>query len=344
MKKFFSNNYIKIIIGLVLLIINIILDLGAIPLPIVQSTPIALWSTTIISKITATIGLGLIVGIITQYFSAIQNEKNETEKMQEHVKDKQEFKTSIINTVKDNFDKFLTSQDFISTLSDEKKKEIIKYCLHKTVTSSKQHEYLEYKIEKLYNYFNVHLRSNIDYMTKAKEENGIVKLYTTMSYRMYKVNGEYHDIIHTFDKSTSKIEYMDITYKRTEKYLYPEEELRLHEENLHQAERHFVNRVSVPKHLTNETQLTVTSKVIEEGRDHWAHLVWMSLYPTDTISYKIICEDGLIIKDMHIFDDPNGLYKTDSQKDKNGHIISYNIRCDEWTDRFTGFSLIISKP
>lgn len=81
-----------------------------------------------------------------------------------------------------------------------------------------------------------------------------------------------------------------------------------------------------------------------EGYDHWAHLVWMSLYPTDTITYKIICKDGLIIKEHFIFDDQKGLYYTHKEKDDNGNITEYTISCDEWTDPYTGFSLIIGEP
>lgn len=67
-----------------------------------------------------------------------------------------------------------------------------------------------------------------------------------------------------------------------------ESELCIKEETIHQKEKYYVNKVNIPQSIKNESSITLKITV-EEGYDHWAHLVWMSLYPTDTISYKIIC-------------------------------------------------------
>lgn len=112
----------------------------------------------------------------------------------------------------------------------------------------------------------------------------------------------------------------------------------------HHNETAYINSVEIPAKFQSEKSLTLKITVEEECYDHWAHLVWMSLYPTDTISYKIICNDNLIIKDINIFDNQKGLYYTHSETNQNEQVTSYTISCDEWTDPYTGFSLIISKP
>lgn len=45
-----------------------------------------------------------------------------------------------------------------------------------------------------------------------------------------------------------------------------------------------------------------------------------------------------------IFDDQRGLYYTHSECNEHNQIIEYTISCDEWTDPYTGFSLVIGEP
>lgn len=61
--------YQSIIIGLGLLILNVILDMGIMTLPIVQITPILMWVVRVLSTICLAVGLGLITGIISNKIS-----------------------------------------------------------------------------------------------------------------------------------------------------------------------------------------------------------------------------------------------------------------------------------
>ena len=84
----------------------------------------------------------------------------------------------------------------------------------------------------------------------------------------------------------------------------------------------YSNIVEIPPHLKGEKSLSIQSVIEEYGYDHWAYLEWMSLYPTEGIYYKIICEDGLIIKEHMIFDDQRGLFTTHVEKKSKGKFIN----------------------
>lgn len=323
-KNIFKNNAWFIILGLILLIVNIVLELGVLPLEEVKIINVLFWGLTILSKFCSTVGLALVIGFVTKLLNSNPEEQN----------------------LKDNMLSQAYSHECLESLNDEKKKEIINNCLLISC-SEKQKYYLKHKVSQLYEYNKLHVRSNIDYITTASKENGKVKLHTVMSYRLYKTSNDYPKIIHSFDKSTSKVVSMSILYgenNNKKKYDIPKEDLYIREETIHQKEKYYINKVDIPEEIKNESSITLKITVEEEGHDHWAHLVWMSLYPTDTISYKIICKGNLTIKDPHIFDNQEGLYYIHKEFNENGQINEYTISCDDWTDQYTGFSLIISEP
>lgn len=336
-KEFIKNNAVFIIIGLILLIGNIIIDLGLLPLDLFKNTQVLFWGATVLSKICSTVGLALVIGFITKFINKKQEEEQNNKEA--------DIKTTL-SLINKEIHNSAYSRDCIESLTDEKKKDIVANCLLVSC-SEKQKYYLEHKVAQIYNYSKLNVRSNIDYTTTASKENGKVKLRTVMSYRIYKVDNCYPKIIHTFDKPTSRVLSMLILggeNNNRKKYEVPESELCTKEVIFHQRERYYINEIDVPENLKDESSLSLKITVEEEGHDHWAHLVWMSLYPTDTISYRVICKDNLTIKDPHIFDNQEGLYFVHKETNTNGQVNEYTITCDEWTDQYTGFSLIISEP
>lgn len=346
--KIKNNILALIVIGLILLIINIFLDLGISTISFVQNTPALKWSITILSKISATIGLALVINSLTKFLN--QNEdgakiqiENENKR---YLEQQQNLKTILKDDISNIVQNTVVSYDFINKLSDDQKKIIIKSCILNDQCFDKQSQYIEHKITQLQKLNCNSIRSNIIYNTTASVLNGKVFLHTEMSYRIYRIGNKYPKIEHIFDKKSSQIKEMAIMtknnkskpYKIDKKYLETTEMIKHHNETA------YINSVDIPAKFQSEKSLTLKITVEEEGYDHWAHLVWMSLYPTDTISYKIICNGDLIIKDINIFDNQKGLYYTQFENNQNDQIISYTISCDEWTDPYTGFSLIISKP
>lgn len=213
-------------------------------------------------------------------------------------------------------------------------------------THELQKKYINYHTLKLRKLCEGHLRSNIDYVTTATLKNNKVVLHTVMQYKIYKVDNSYQKIRHVFNQSSSKLISLSITNSEKKVYRFPQNLLSVEKisQNQNDNEIAYMNTVEIPSQLKGEDVLTVKSVVEEYGYDHWAFLSWMSLYPTDNITYKIICKDGLIIKEHMIFDDQRGLYSTYAEKNDNDQITEYTISCDEWTDPYTGFALVIGKP
>lgn len=317
MKKFFKN---FLFWGVIVTLIGVIFDL-VIAKYWDNATFILLCN--IISNVFLTVGVGLIVGYIMD-----MTKNNDT----------------FIEYIQNRIKSVVISKDFIRKLSSEEKQKIVEQCLLEDNIHDKMIQYVKYKTEKLSKLSNGNLRSNIDYTTTASKKNGKVLLHTVMSYRIYKVNNTYQNIEHIFDKPTSKVLEMSIINSKKKFYKIDQALLKNTPYVINENDTLYINSVEVPSHLKNENSLSLKILVEEEGYDHWAHLVWMSLYPTDTITYKIICKDGLIIKEHFIFDDQKGLYYTHKEKDDNGNITEYTISCDEWTDPYTGFLLIISEP
>lgn len=137
---------------------------------------------------------------------------------------------------------------------------------------------------------------------------------------------------------------MKIVSPKGKTHNVPAKDLKTKEITRHYNEKVYTNLVEIPKKYTNEEYLTLKITVEEIGFEHWAHLIWMSLYPTETISYKIICQNNLVIKNHMIFDNQKDLYYVQEQRDDKNNMIEYTISCEKWTDPYTGFALVIAKP
>lgn len=315
--KFFKS---FLFIGIIVVLSGVILQLVFLNLWVNSIYQLII---NIISNAALTVGVGLIIGYV------MDMTKNSSE---------------YISYIEERLQSTIISKKFIAELSQAKKDQIVEKCLTNDSTHQLLTEYVKYKSFKIRELCSGHLRSNIDYITTASQSGNTVKLRTVMCYKIYKVNKTYQNIKHVFGNSNSKLISLKITSPNKKVYNVPEYLLLVSQKTKNQNEIAYENSIEIPAHLANEKYLSVESVVEEYGFDHWAHLTWMSLYPTDGISYKIICNDNLIIKEHMIFDDPNGLFSTHAEVNDKNQITSYTIKCEEWTDPYTGFSLIISKP
>ena len=324
---FWTSRIISLLLGIILILLSIISDNY---LNINKGTH-ALLKTAVdlISKGISAIGISLVVGFVSakiQKEDKIRKEKEEREQINELLQ----------NTI--------ISKDFIRGLNEEKKANIIHNCLNPNDSNSQMSKYILYKISKLQEINDRTIRSNIDYITTASIRDKNVILKTVMSYRLYPINGEYSRIQHDFDKETGKLLEMKIVSPKGDAYTVPKKDLKTKEVARHYNEKVYTNLIEVPNKYAKEEYLTLKITVDEVGFEHWAHLVWMSLFPTVTISYKIICQNNLVIKSHMIFDNQKELYYVQQQVDDKNNIIEYTISCDKWTDPYTGFALVIAKP
>lgn len=149
--------YLTTILGLLLIILNIFFDLSWIP-KIDNSSDSLIWVLTVISKTSSTIGLALLLGNLTRLF----NKKDEQEKEE---KRKQE-----IGEVIDNSNEFIKqtiiSKDFMHTLSDQEKRNIISIIIAPNSSSLNNNSnikiYLENKTSSYLKFFNKNFRTNFN--------------------------------------------------------------------------------------------------------------------------------------------------------------------------------------
>jgi len=83
--------------------------------------------------------------------------------------------------------------------------------------------------------------------------------------------------------------------------------------------------------------IKIEFEVIETGFDHWIHLTFNALEPTDGFRYNIECRDGLKIKDYGTFIYGSKFYV--DKLDDNKHIL---FSCDEWINEGTGLAMVVS--
>lgn len=320
MKKNFFKTYL--FYGIIVILIGTLLQLYVIKL---NSNDWFQLIVSILASACLTAGVGLIIGYV------MDMTKNSNE---------------YISYIQERLQETVVSRKFIASLSENERLKIVESCLTNNSTHEMLTEYVKYKSLKISKLCEGHLRSDIDYITTASIKDGKIVLRTIMQYKIYKVNNSYQKIRHLFRSSTGKIISLKITNSKKEVYAFNETQLGTKPitQNQNENEVAYSNIVEIPPHLKGEKSLSIQSVIEEYGYDHWAYLEWMSLYPTEGISYKIICEDGLIIKEHMIFDDQRGLFTTHVEKNEQGQIYQYTISCDEWTDPYTGFSLIIAKP
>lgn len=320
----FTTSFISLLLGIIFILVSIIADTTFIS----SMQDKSLWKIvcSILSKVLSAVGVSLVVGFIT---GRIHNEEVKHSKQE----DLDSFKSAV--------EDIIISKSFLESLPDSQKKGIVKECL---LGETKEHQmvrYIDHKIDCLQGLNTTQVRSNIDYITTISICENRVKARTEMSYRIYRNNGSYSAIRHNFSDKNGKIISMAFTPSHGKQFNVPKKYLETKEERqYHGNEVIYTNKVYVPEKLLNEESLTVSITVEEYGNDHWIHLTWMSLYPTDIISYKVICKDGLIIKEHSLFDERENLYLVKLSEDK----TNISIKCDKWTDPYTGFSLVVSKP
>ena len=316
LKKFFKS---FLFIGIIVVLAGTTLQL----IPDIPNSTLCQIIKTIVSNASLTIGVGLIIG---------------------YVMDMAKSSNDYISYIEERLQNILISQKYLSGLPKEKKCEIIRKCLTGNVKNHSLSGYVQDKSNKIYELCSGHLRSNIDYITTVSKKEDKVLLHTVMCYKIYRVNDNYQTIKHIFNQSTGRIVSVRIKTPNKKVYDVPQKLLTVKEMTKNQTETAYENIIVIPDEYKKHTSLSIEAIIEEYGYNHWAHLCWMSLYPTEGISYKIICKDNLIIKEKAIFDDPNGLFSTHTEKNEQGQVTSYTIKCDDWTDPYTGFSVVISEP
>ena len=86
----------------------------------------------------------------------------------------------------------------------------------------------------------------------------------------------------------------------------------------------------------NSDHLKVQWCIVEKGHDHWIHLCFQALVPTDGFTYHVKCEDDLHVCAINHFIHGASfkIYKATSKE--------LELSCQEWFNEGTGLALVIS--
>lgn len=320
--------YLTIILGLLLIILNIFFDLSWIP-EIDKNKDSLIWILTVLSKTCSTVGLALLLGNLTKLF----NKKDEQEKDN---KRKQEI-NDIVNNIDKNISQLIISKDFLRSLSDTEKRNVIATLLTPENSSLNEHsnikQYLDAKSNNYLNFFNINFRSNFTVnikVNKDKNKNKYVSKYE-ISYRIYKIDDKYQPVSIVFDKETDNIKTIikDNHGNKLKTLKKPKDDYG------NKGDNKYI--FTIPEEYYIYPFLTIEREVKEWGHTHWITLYWNSLTPIDGIIYTVTCNSG-IIKEHRIFDNEN--YYNAPKIDENRKTLT--IKSSQWLDPYTGISVVIA--
>lgn len=315
-KRFYSTT----ILGLVFIILNIILDLSLISEieKITQSKTLS-WILMVLSKIFSTVGLALLLGNLTRYFTIKDEEEKENKRKEE---------------IREITERTIISKDFLNSISNGEKKNIIVKLLKPDNNALDKHsnieEYLENKTGIYLKFFNRNFRShmNIDIKVLYDKEKQKFKAEYSIIYRIYKINKKYepicifsekeHDYLNTIIKDSSGKELCNLSGDNLEK----------------EHDKYYYH---IPEEFNEFNFLTVERKITEYGYSHWISINWRSLTPIEGIRFKLFCENG-VIKEHQIFDNEELYSNPVLSKDKR----TLSINSSQWLDPYTGISIIVS--
>ncbi len=271
----------------------------------------------ILVNLLSTVGIALMVGAVFDFS-----------------KNSQAFTDFVSNILKE----IIINRSFFNDLDDASKKQALEMILRPSEYQIEQYsdlnDYFQKKIDDSMKMFHTNFKTNVVLSTDVKKEYNKVVAYTTLTYRIYKVENEYKPIITTFERDDSSV--------GSTKILFPGGCEDVEEDDVRDAgvtidDRPVYYEFRIPERLYKYPYLTIKKDVIERGYDHWINVNWTTLTPCDGINFTLKCYDGINIKEYLIFDD-NDLYDVEVNSSKD----SLSIVSSSWLDKSTGFTITVS--
>lgn len=307
--KFFRRFFnVYFIIGLMIILISTITDL------LFADCFIKLTCVNLLN----TIGIALLIGSIFDF------SKNSNDFM--------DFVSSILKDI-------IVSKNFLKGLEDKEKKKALEMVLTPSGNQLEQcsdiQMYFKKKIDDTMEIFHTNFKTNLVVTAEAKKIDKKVQVYITLIYRVYKIEDKYFPLITTFERNDCNVEKSYI--------ISPDGIMEIKEENVTQGEE-LISPVNVkmysyeiPEELSKYPYLTIKKEVIEKGYDHWTNFHWNTLTPSDGITFRLTCYNGLHIQEYFIFDSEESYNVTENDDKTTIDIVS-----TLWLDKNSGFVFTIS--
>ena len=96
--------------------------------------------------------------------------------------------------------------------------------------------------------------------------------------------------------------------------------------------------VQINSEFKDSSHVDVEIKIREYGSDHWQLLYFTASQPTDGFSFRLFCEDGVIIKKNSTFMVGAPYYLSISSDRR-----EMSLSCNRWIDEGSGLCVIVAK-
>lgn len=305
--RFFNKFFV---IGLITILVSIIINLKIADDCFIKLVFVNLFNT---------IGVALMIGSIFDFS-----------------KNSQDFMDFVSNILKD----IIVSKNFLKGLEDKEKKKALEMILTPSGNQLEQcsdiQMYFKKKINDTMDIFHTNFKTNLVINAEARKKEGIVQVFITLTYRVYKIEDKYFPLVTTFERENCNVEKSYIISPDGEEIEINEKNMTLDDTTISPTN---VKKYSyeIPDTLYKFPYLTIKKICVEMGYDHWTNFHWNTLTPTDGITFSLSCYDNLHIQEYFIFNSEN-LYNV-NENDTHTHI---DIISTSWLDANSGFVFTIS--
>lgn len=298
-----NKNLLFLLLGLMLLLLNSILELGVIP----YLKEIALdnegynvlkWISVIVSNVCLALGLSLIISVITKWV-----EKSQIDYRNLSIQEA----TNIIGDIVSNTDD--------SNLNAYKKERALK----------------------IYN-INYNIRTRTAYNVEVYIENNRVCAKTNQIFLEHKTSGNFSKIANYSNSESMIIESIKISdpSDTNNSKIFKNNDVKIRNITAFSEELRFERFVEIPEEFKDKDLLLIEKEFVLIGEDHWLNYALMFMRPSLGVNFNLVTRDNLIIKEVTVFGDDN-IYSKD-QKDNRLVLNSTN-----WIANNNGFSVIIAR-
>lgn len=314
LKRFFFN---YVWIGVALLLISIILDLGN---PVATRT----YGISIFIKAVEAIGLSVLIASIFSFASGTS-----------------EFIDKIRNLLED----IIVRRTFLANIDPDGKKEALKALIQPSASEINKYpnigDYYGYFINKTLEIATKSVRSNYQvtcraYFDAAKGKIAIEGIY---SYRLFPSSDGFNDITVGFEEpkgGDSFCSYVSVSDPKGERKLFDKPELIEYDEGGDLSSR---ATLPIKDFGDRKSHLDVELKVTEFGTDHWSLMQFKALQPTDGFKFYIRCDDSIEIREHAIFV-VGAKYYLSLTPDKK----SISVACNQWINEGSGLCVLVAIP
>ncbi|WP_297089446.1 hypothetical protein [uncultured Draconibacterium sp.] len=240
----------------------------------------------------------------------------------------------------------MSSSEYVERLAESEKKKLAKEVFRPSIEMANIYKptekYFENFIEKGLKMFKRPFRSdlNIDIFCFFDEEKKVVTCRSKVRYRTYKFHGKHEPFQTGLENEDDSFEQVKF-YSADGEVIEGEYKILNKDDprcNKNISEDSSVNKMGiceVPEEFNKLDSFIIERSAIEYGNDHWHNLIYKNLSPINTLTMRIRCDQGIIVKKIDSFS-ANASIKINETPNNKVDVI-----CAGWVEPGFGLSAII---